>query len=298
MGFNYVMINDYYSIYFFDDNTLFLSTPAGLFRSLDGGHNFILVNLNVSEEQMAFVTPNLGFGINSYFIDKTADGGVTWSNIYSEAEITNFMCFSDSQTGYLCSGTTILRTDDTGNSFIPVNSLVGMQSVVGVCLSGSNKIWAYADSMGSCCSDPYGVQLTETNSNGDIIHYEIDNSFMVHSMQFANPTVGYAIGHKTSETDSTTYHLYKNTTGTLGNNLFPNQQPIKLFPNPAKTSLQVQLPNSQNIDQLSVCNFMGQRIITQNGNTEPLNVSTLAPGLYLVEVISGKEKYSAQFVKE
>ncbi len=73
---------------------------------------------------------------------------------------------------------------------------------------------------------------------------------------------------------------------------------VKLFPNP--TSGMLNLSASQNIDEVSVYNLLGQQIFTKatSSETVAIDVSALSAGTYLVRVRSGQLWSNAKFVKQ
>ena len=96
---------------------------------------------------------------------------------------------------------------------------------------------------------------------------------------------------------------YRNQLGTHGlcsaplglNNLNLNDN-ISIYPNPAKTELNINV--SQNdINELSISNLFGQvLIISQNQNR--IDISNLTNGIYIITIKKGQNKYTKKFIKE
>jgi hypothetical protein len=96
---------------------------------------------------------------------------------------------------------------------------------------------------------------------------------------------------------------YRNQLGTHGlcsaplglNNLNLNDN-ISIYPNPAKTELNINV--SQNdINELSISNLFGQvLIISQNQNR--IDISNLTNGIYILAITQGQNKYTKKFIKE
>ena len=61
-----------------------------------------------------------------------------------------------------------------------------------------------------------------------------------------------------------------------------NQINFAIYPNPADELINIQLDENNNLKEAILFNSLGQKIITTKDNT--INVSTLPPGAYLVEV--------------
>lgn len=79
---------------------------------------------------------------------------------------------------------------------------------------------------------------------------------------------------------------------------------LELFPNPATNELNVKLPNdaTSTVESIQVINVNGQVVKTEhaiNTNLLSIDISTLAPGVYMVRTISkdGMTQTTKQFVK-
>ena len=86
-------------------------------------------------------------------------------------------------------------------------------------------------------------------------------------------------------------------------NLSSLEQPINLFPNPSKGILYITKGRIELINSISIYNSIGQEqavnyTSVKNGEYLELNVSTLSPGIYFLEVMNDKLKVVKKFVKE
>jgi sugar lactone lactonase YvrE len=72
---------------------------------------------------------------------------------------------------------------------------------------------------------------------------------------------------------------------------------IKIYPNPVKTVLTIQLENSGVLEKISITDISG-KIILQTQNTTTVNIENLENGIYFLEAFSGTEKYTSKIVKE
>ena len=97
-------------------------------------------------------------------------------------------------------------------------------------------------------------------------------------------------------TDNGYINVYNNTTG-LGVNPIEPKKAMAVFPNPAHTELNIQLPAQQILDRLAITDITGKIVLKQDQNLNQINVSHLANGLYFIEAHSGKEKYVTKFIK-
>lgn len=73
---------------------------------------------------------------------------------------------------------------------------------------------------------------------------------------------------------------------------------VAFSPNPVAETLNIKL--DINIDRIQISNVLGQKVIniTSPQNSEELNVSRLASGIYVISFISGGQVWSAEFVKQ
>ncbi len=77
-----------------------------------------------------------------------------------------------------------------------------------------------------------------------------------------------------------------------------NTTNISMYPNPAKGN--VNFSSSEIIENITIYNILGQKImnIDNNMNNANVDISALATGAYLAKVISGEGSQTLQFIKE
>lgn len=73
---------------------------------------------------------------------------------------------------------------------------------------------------------------------------------------------------------------------------------IKLYPNPATTVLNIQLPDNAafEMQKVSVVNMLGQTVHSGNGTT--IDISTFAPGVYQILLSTDKGDWNGKFIKQ
>lgn len=78
----------------------------------------------------------------------------------------------------------------------------------------------------------------------------------------------------------------------------PAMEQLKFYPNPVSDILTVS--NDSEISQVSVYNFMGQKVLASNPNskTASIDVSGLSPSAYFVEVLSDGNKANFKIIKK
>ncbi|WP_312825021.1 T9SS type A sorting domain-containing protein [Epilithonimonas sp.] len=73
---------------------------------------------------------------------------------------------------------------------------------------------------------------------------------------------------------------------------------IKLYPNPVKDILKINLSDNENINEINIYNVAGQKLKTISKQTE-INVESLSKGVYLIDIKTDKNKtYNSKFIKQ
>lgn len=72
---------------------------------------------------------------------------------------------------------------------------------------------------------------------------------------------------------------------------------IKLYPNPVSDILYIQ-SKSQNVNHATIFSVTGQKVMTQAETANGIDVTSLAKGIYFLEIISDKGRRVEKFIKE
>jgi hypothetical protein len=104
-------------------------------------------------------------------------------------------------------------------------------------------------------------------------------------------------GYLTKNQKSYDYLIVKMDAGSLSTSSFL-QEHIVIYPNPAKSILNLQFPYDMLIDKIIIIDLTGQIIMEQTKNTKQINTEGLASGMYLIQVISGEKKWQSDFLVE
>lgn len=73
---------------------------------------------------------------------------------------------------------------------------------------------------------------------------------------------------------------------------------IKLYPNPVKDILKINLSDNETISEINIYNVAGQKLKTVSKQTE-INVESLANGVYMIDIKTDKNKtYNSKFIKQ
>lgn len=75
-----------------------------------------------------------------------------------------------------------------------------------------------------------------------------------------------------------------------------NNNSILIYPNPTQSILNIEIPDNSHQSQILVEDLKGNILLNEKGSA--IDVSLLAKGVYLIQIISQKENYSLRFVKE
>ena len=89
------------------------------------------------------------------------------------------------------------------------------------------------------------------------------------------------------------------TTGLFIYNL--TDQPVQLYPNPAKENVKVLLSNNTSIDQIIVINEMGQIMdaeIEILGSIAQIDLTSIPSGMYFVKVVENTEQHIMRLILE
>ena len=72
---------------------------------------------------------------------------------------------------------------------------------------------------------------------------------------------------------------------------------FSIYPNPAKDILTISCDNSLQIDEIVIYNQIGQKVLHHKPVIQPIDVSMLRPGMYIIEVVCGKKRMKGKFIK-
>lgn len=124
----------------------------------------------------------------------------------------------------------------------------------------------------------YDVVVENTENNQEFI---VDIPFVFNDLQ-VNP-----------ENDIITL----GSTAILNNAGFDYMPDIKLYPNPAGSRLNVEVPNHVTIEQAVIYNALGQKVMETTTATS-WNIAALAEGTYFITLTTNKGSKELKFVKE
>ncbi|WP_298221690.1 T9SS type A sorting domain-containing protein [Flavobacterium sp.] len=77
-----------------------------------------------------------------------------------------------------------------------------------------------------------------------------------------------------------------------------NNQAFRLFPNPANQFLNIQNPNNEFIEKITVSDLTGKILIEQSGNLSEIDVLFLPQGMYFIQILSQGKTTTQKFIKD
>ena len=204
-----------------------------------------------------------------------------------------------------CPGPYDLSTNGTisGAASIPLNT-----DVLGtISPRNDNDHYKFTVSAGgtitvSLTALPANYNLAVLNSSGSQIGISQNNGTQSETINLnVAPGDYYAkVFPKGNVNNATSCYTLRVQTGTAGDLIVNNRFTLNLFPNPARSSLNVWIEGAQQKAQIKVYDIMGKLVMQQasNNTLTQVNVSKLPAGIYLLHVNNGKETRAAKFVKE
>jgi len=84
--------------------------------------------------------------------------------------------------------------------------------------------------------------------------------------------------------------------GTSINENQKNQHQVSIFPNPANSILNIDIPSEDSFE-FEIIDLFGKTILTIR-NQNKIDVSNLEKGIYIIKIIQGENYYIQKFVKE
>jgi photosystem II stability/assembly factor-like uncharacterized protein len=287
-------------IYCTDSLTCFAG-KALMFKTFNGGLNWI-VDSNASPTQdVSFPSPNRGYGLWS----NTIDGGNNWSTQFFPVGLyASYDCifFINDSTGWAggmggqgspnFNFGTIAKTIDYGQTWNQTNfqyEMLGIRDIIFI-----------NDSVGWACGNGQ-------SGNSRQIMKTIDGGLNWHK-QFLNYTTNYsAVTQMQCLNDSLCYaisgwQIFKTTNGGgpmigLGVNQQDNFNQLLVFPNPTKEFIKIQ--NQETNSSITIYNITGEIVFrTILNQSKEINISSLKVGLYFINCTNSKGTQTVKFVKE
>ena len=183
---NFPYGNRIISLFFLNANTGWITGADGLFKTTNGGNNFIALNGNCVND--CYFVDNLTGWILCVPVApqlmKTTDGGTTFNSQYiniGSSEQLSSIRFINTSTGWCVGNNYIFKTTNGGTNWTSQTHpyCTGIKCVYTL---SSEIAWITADS---------GKVLSTTNGGIEWISKSIGSNYSVSSVYFVNPSTGY-----------------------------------------------------------------------------------------------------------
>ena len=248
---------------------------------------YTLINtdtINLIYSKLFFINSQIGYltakdTSNNNILLFTNDGGVSWNTNYTSSEyVFNNLFFTSDSVGYIiCSAGKILKTNNFGMSLTELTIST---------TSNLNDIQFVTDSCGYCIGDD-GVCFYTTNFGNTWLYDTINITENLLKLQMFNLNTGYIL-------NSNNNLFSKN----INNSIFTDRiEPFRIYPNPTSSYLYINIDPKITIDNISIYNMQGQKLLSENVNTKQIEISDFENGLYFIEISIGDNRYIKKIIK-
>ncbi len=277
-----------------DSTVLVTSKNDGLIRSTNKGQTFkVLLGSDTGKGLglLSFVNEQIGYGMqsgpaaNTHFTLKSIDGGESWDTIEAlsgqDITIIEAFEFASEDVGFRAGWYNGHLTRTTDGAVNWTSASYTDQSLQGQ--------WYdlhidpnHPDAYFAC--GWYGSIARSSNGGKtwDRIESGVSQTTSLYGIFFLDDQLGWAVGYNGTMLRTT------NGGGTVSSTQPDGAIGVRLFPNPAKDRLFVQLEGNTVIHQLQIIDLLGRVVLACKGQTE-LDIRQLSSGRYqiLIETSTG-----------
>jgi photosystem II stability/assembly factor-like uncharacterized protein len=288
-------------IYCTDSLTCFAG-KALMFKTSDGGLNWLLDTNASPIDDISFPSPNRGYGLWS----NTLDGGQSWTNpsSYPTGLTPDYDCifFINDSIGWLggmgSQGTPhfnygkIAKSTDFGQTWTETNFQYEMLGIRDIIFINDSVGWASGNGQSGNSRQIMKTIDGGLNWHKQFLNYTTNYS-AVTQMQCLNDSLCYAISG---------WQIFKTTNGGgpmigLGVNEQDNFNQLSVYPNPSKEIIKIQ--NQETNSAITIYNITGEIVFqTMLNQSKEINISSLKVGLYFINCTYSKGTQTVKFIKE
>ena len=136
---------------------------------------------------------------------------------------------------------------------------------------------------------PLEIRLTNgTGQNYDVVvDHQFDGQEFIVAVPFTVTNVTF---------DPNKHIISKNNIATLGNENFELSETISLYPNPSRTNIHIQLPNTVTFQKIDCYNALGQLVLTKY--TPNFSIETLSNGIHFARISTSEGIIHKNFIKK
>jgi len=308
------------SVYFINESIGF-AVGNNMLKTIDGGNSWLLFQPFITDIQdITFTTSQRGFLITSTGLYKTIDGGETWTSTFSAPCMS--ISFPSQNVGYLHGDSnSIFKTIDGGETWTlsTPNANPGNISIV-------STMFFTAEDIGFFGGYYYGA-FTKTLDGGaawNCINTDCQSDIGVgiRSIYFSSATIGYAVCQSQNNTLKTvdggeTWTSQNIAEATLNDVFFidenvgfivgssgeifktenggnlslqtSTQSPIKIYPNPTATNLNIEVESNFMFPlHFELNTILGQNLIDDSlfSTSNAIDLSNFSKGVYVYKLLN------------
>lgn len=257
-----------------------IGSQGDLLKTTNGGTNWTLHGTGISSmiQALYFHDNNHGFAVGGFsggYLFETTDGGLTWTELPILA--TTFLqgiTFSSPTIGYIAGWDgDIFKTSDGGSTWTP-QTPAAVYGNLDVCFTDDNTGYIVGGSATSA-----EIQKTINGGNSWFSQSPGVNQGLI-AVHFPSPGTGYAVGSGGTILSTT------NAGGLTLTEIENNAHQVEIFPNPCTDKFELKTAfNVEQIVSIQIISDQGKLVYNQSyDQDEPMNVSELAAGVYLVKI--------------
>ncbi len=288
------------TIYFIDPQNGFVGGNDGLLlRTTDGGISWDIIDIGIlysSIQDIEFIDSSIGYLLSSNMggsskVYTTDDGGESWNFLYQ--------LFNTARTLYVSPFNDVYILGEEGTfdklSLPPIPSLPGY-------ILGKSKVIVDSTYFYSVFQHPDLIYSWEIFNNSNFI--ETDTGIHVTWTSTGIDTIS-VISNNFCDYGPTREMKVEITDSIFAEKELPVELAYQLFPNPAKSSITLNLPEwLTERTNISVYNMMGEKIHLKDkpnsifSKSIDIDISNFDKGVYLLSLISETSQHVIKFIKQ
>ena len=274
-----------------DENIFYYTYNYTLYKTINGGISFQVINTPQFIQNIQFINEMVGFASGNDGLLKTNDGGLTWISIGSVLSgfgigYTPFFFYNETVGYKISSEGNLYRTTDAGVTYTYLTTV--SSTMLKLFAPSENIIWGVTPVL-----TLDGLQYyTMRGEIADGVFQRIDaSSPLLKSIYFANPTTGYGVGWD---------GLVKNVTGTmLGLIEVDSKESLKIYPNPSSSLITILLNESNNLPfTIEITDSLGKKIYSNyyKQNNITINTEKFLKGIYFLTIINTNKSQTQKII--
>ncbi|MCX6351583.1 MAG: YCF48-related protein [Bacteroidetes bacterium] len=286
-----------------------LNNDSGIYITNDGGVNWTLAfnaGANSSPAWVRYVDSSYITGLSNNGVFYSADGGKNWSIAAKNSAFKNknmyCICFMNNQVGY-AGGEGLFKTLDGGKSWKQI-SVDTAQAIRGIQFIDSVNGFISTNNEGVWLTNDKGATWKKLNvNNAGAPNFDLLKTAFLDNKK--------AVSVTSDGTTNAILYIENLDSATTGiDDLILNKTKIKLYPNPVKDVLNIEIENAVASDKpttlhITLFNTLGQKVYDSQlskssktfGKLTTIDLKNIPAGVYMVQIISGDKRAVRQVVK-